>query len=103
MTQNMLPNLIKTLLHMPEKIKMAEIWLKEVFERQSTNAPFQDSEWERSIKEHGFTYHTYNTTANVLKDVGLVSKDRGVWKLNSLWLVELMKEWNQWLGIEFRE
>lgn len=91
------------MLNDPEKVKMAEIWLKEVRERQTTNNPYRDSEWRRFIEEHDFTYHTYNTTINVLKEAGIVVKVKGEFKLTSLWLVELMKEWNQWLGVEFKE
>lgn len=103
MRQNMLPKLIRMVLNSSEKVKCAGLWLKEVFVRQSTDNPFKDSEWRRFIEEHGFTYHTYNETINVLKQAGLIFKEKRVWRLNSLWLVELMKEWNEWLGVKYKE
>ena len=101
MRQNKLPKLIRMAMGSPDKVKLAEIWLKEVRERQSTNNPFKDSEWKRFCDEHGFTQWTYSSTINMLKQMGMVVKEKRVWRLSSLWLIELMKEWNEWLGVEY--
>jgi len=55
----------------------------------------------RKIKPEDFTQWTYSSAINMLKQVGMVFKEKRVWRLNSLWLVELMKEWNDRLGVEY--
>jgi len=55
----------------------------------------------RKIKPEDFTQWTYSSAINMLKQVGMVFKEKRVWRLNSLRLVELMKEWNEWLGVEY--
>jgi len=55
----------------------------------------------RKIKPEDFTQWTYSSAINMLKQVGMVFKEKRVWRLNSLWLVELMKEWNEWLGVDY--
>lgn len=91
------------MLQSPAKVEFAELWLKEVFERQKSGEPYEDSEWSEFCKQNGITQWTYNSAVNVLKDAGIVSKEKGEFKIDLNWIADVLRDWNNWLHAKHKE
>jgi Cdc6-like AAA superfamily ATPase len=91
----------------PKTRILAQTLLTEIRNRQDTDNPYKADEYQEFCKKHGFSQNQYYTILSKLRDVGIVRKygghHEGAYAINSHFILQLLKEWLEFLGAEYGE
>ncbi|MEM3617345.1 MAG: hypothetical protein QXJ31_05475 [Candidatus Bathyarchaeia archaeon] len=94
-----------SLLFDPKTRNLATTLLIEIKNRQDTNNPYKSNEYQQFCKKYGFEQSTYYSVLSKLREYGIVYKSgghhEGVYRINSYFIFQLLKEWMEFLGVEY--
>ncbi|MEM3874691.1 MAG: hypothetical protein QXU45_06125 [Candidatus Bathyarchaeia archaeon] len=94
-----------SLLFDPKTRNLAITLLMEIRNRQNTENPYKSKEYVEFCKRHGFQQTQYYSVLSKLRDYGIVYKTgghhEGVYRINSYFIFQLLKEWMEFLGVEY--
>jgi len=102
---NMLDKTLKLLFRTTETQRIAQILLVEIRDRQNAGKPYTADEYHNFCKLKGIEEQKYQSVLSKLRQAGLVVKKgghhAGTITLNSHFILYLLKEWNEFLGVEY--
>jgi len=94
-----------SLLFDPKTRVVAQTLLTEIRNRQNTGNPYLADEYMEFCKKYGFELSTYYSVLSKLREYGLVMKTgghhKGCYKINSHFIFQILKEWLEFLGVEY--
>ena len=101
----MLDRTLKLLFRTTETQRIAKILLTEIRDRQNAGDPYTADEYHQFCKLKGIDEQKYQTALSKLRKAGLVVKKGGHHAgritLNSHFILYLLKEWNEFLGVQY--